>query len=49
LWPGPWAWALYEVRDVKTARECRVRGARYVESMAVRGLLRGYEESRRQW
>lgn len=49
LWPGPWAWALYEVRDVKTARECHARGARFVESMAVRGLLHGYEESRRQW
>jgi glycerophosphoryl diester phosphodiesterase len=49
LWPGPWAWALYEIRDVKTARECHARGARFVESMAVRGLLSGYEESRRQW
>jgi glycerophosphoryl diester phosphodiesterase len=49
LWPGPWAWAIYEVRDVKTARECHVRGARYVETMTVRGLLHGYEESRRQW
>jgi glycerophosphoryl diester phosphodiesterase len=49
LWPGPWAWAIYEVRDVKTARECHARGARFVESMAVRGLLHGYEESRRQW
>ena len=49
LWPGPWAWALYEVRDVKTARECHARGARFVETMAVRGLLHGYEESRRQW
>jgi glycerophosphoryl diester phosphodiesterase len=49
LWPGPWAWALYEVRDVKTARECQARGARFVETMAVRGLLHGYEESRRQW
>jgi hypothetical protein len=37
------------VRDVKTARECHVRGARYVETMTVRGLLHGYEESRRQW
>jgi len=49
LWPGPWAWAIYEVRDVRTARECHARGARYVETMAVRGLLHGYEESRRQW
>jgi glycerophosphoryl diester phosphodiesterase len=49
LWPGPWAWALYEVRDVKTARDCQARGARYVETMAVRGLKHGYEESARQW
>ena len=49
LWPGPWSWALYEVRDVKTARACRARGAAYVETMAVRGLLKAYEESRRQW
>jgi len=47
LWPGPWAWAIYEVRDVRTARDCHERGARYVETMAVRGLLQGYEENRR--
>jgi glycerophosphoryl diester phosphodiesterase len=49
LWPGPWSWALYEVRDIRTARECLDRGAAYVETMAVRGLLEAYEESRRQW
>lgn len=49
LWPGPWAWALYEVRDAKTAGECQQRGARYVETMAVRVLQQAYEESRRQW
>ena len=49
LWPGPWDWALYEVRDLKTARECQVLGARYVETMAVRSLRAAYEESRRQW
>ncbi len=43
LWPGPWDWALYEVRDVRTARECQARGARFVETMAVRGLLKAYE------
>jgi glycerophosphoryl diester phosphodiesterase len=48
FWPGPWAWAIYEVRDVRTARECHARGARYVETMAVRGLLQEYEDSRRQ-
>jgi len=39
LWPGPWDWALYEVRDLDTVRACRERGARYVETMDVRGLL----------
>jgi glycerophosphoryl diester phosphodiesterase len=49
LWPGPWAWAVYEVRDVQTARECAIRGARYVETMAVRSLLKQYSDSRRTW
>jgi glycerophosphoryl diester phosphodiesterase len=49
LWPGPWSWALYEVRDLKTARDCQARGAAYVETMAVRGLLKAYEESGRPW
>ena len=49
LWAGPWEWAVYEVRDLKTARACHARGAQFVESMTVRGLLHAYEESRRQW
>jgi glycerophosphoryl diester phosphodiesterase len=49
LWPGPWAWALYEVRDLKTARACQQRGVKFVESMTVRGLLNAYEAGRRQW
>jgi glycerophosphoryl diester phosphodiesterase len=49
LWPGTWDWALYEVRDLPTARQCQSLGARYVETMAVRGLSLAYEESRRQW
>jgi glycerophosphoryl diester phosphodiesterase len=44
LWPGPWDWAIYEVRDLLTAIECRDRGASYVESMAVRGLMTAYAE-----
>lgn len=39
LWHGPWEWAIYEVRDLETAQACRARGARYVETMDVRGLL----------
>jgi glycerophosphoryl diester phosphodiesterase len=49
LLPGPWDWALYEVRDLESARDCQSRGARYVETMAVRSLLAAYEESARQW
>jgi len=48
LWPGPWDWALYEVRDLGTARKCQSIGARYVETMAVRELRDAYEESLRQ-
>lgn len=49
LWPGPWKWALYEVRDLKAARDCQERGAHFVETMAVRGLMAAYAESRRAW
>jgi glycerophosphoryl diester phosphodiesterase len=45
LWAGPWDWALYEVGDVRTARACAEMGARFVESMTVRGLLAGYGTS----
>jgi len=47
LWSGPWDWAVYEVRDLRTARECQARGANFVETMAVRGLLQAYERHRR--
>ena len=49
LWPGPWDWAIYEVRDLKTAKDCQARGAKFVETMTVRGLLHAYAEARRQW
>jgi glycerophosphoryl diester phosphodiesterase len=42
LWPGQWDWAMYEVRDVATARRCQQLGARYVETMTVRDLQRAY-------
>jgi len=47
LWPGPWSWAVYEVRDLATARACHERGARYVETMDVRGLLEAYADDLR--
>ncbi|MBK7904005.1 MAG: glycerophosphodiester phosphodiesterase [Proteobacteria bacterium] len=45
LWPGPWDWAIYEVRDLETARHCRELGAKYVETMAVRSLRTQYDEA----
>lgn len=42
LWPGPWAWAVYEVRDTGTARHCAALGAEYVETMNVREMLDAY-------
>lgn len=49
LWAGPWAWALYEVRDLNTAEVCQERGAKFVETMAVRTLLHAYDQSDRPW
>ena len=45
LWPGPWDWAIYEVRDLDTARHCHELGARYVETMAVQALRAAYDEA----
>ena len=45
LWPGPWDWAIYEVRDRETARHCRELGAKFVETMAVRSLRAEYDEA----
>jgi glycerophosphoryl diester phosphodiesterase len=42
LWPGPWSWAIYEVRDVQTARRCGRLGAAFVETMAVREMVQAY-------
>lgn len=42
LWPGPWTWALYEVRDIATARRCAELGAGLVETMHVRAMLAAY-------
>jgi glycerophosphoryl diester phosphodiesterase len=49
LWQGPWDWAIYEVRDLRTAQKLRDRGARFVETMTVRGMMTAYEESKRKW
>jgi glycerophosphoryl diester phosphodiesterase len=49
LWPGSWQWAIYEVRDLKTAQQCQALGAGFIETMTVKGMLAAYEESRRKW
>lgn len=46
LWTGPWQWAIYEVRDLATARHCQALGARYVESMTVRAMQAAFMDSR---
>jgi glycerophosphoryl diester phosphodiesterase len=38
LWPGPWQWAIYEIRDLATALRCQALGATHVESMTVRAM-----------
>jgi glycerophosphoryl diester phosphodiesterase len=45
LWQGTWDWAVYEVRDIETARRCHALGVRFVETMAVRTLLEAYAEA----
>jgi glycerophosphoryl diester phosphodiesterase len=42
LWPGAWQWAIYEVREVDTARRCGRLGADFVETMAVRDMVQAY-------
>jgi glycerophosphoryl diester phosphodiesterase len=38
LWPGPWRWCSYEVREVGRARSLLARGVDLIETMAVRKL-----------
>jgi glycerophosphoryl diester phosphodiesterase len=42
LWRGPWRWAIYEVTSRKLALELAARGASYIETMAVRSMLREF-------
>ena len=42
LWPGPWRWAIYEIRDLASARRCAELGAHGVETMHVRAMLEAY-------
>jgi len=42
LWRGPWRWAIYEVTTRKLAIELAARGAKLIETMAVRAMLREF-------
>jgi glycerophosphoryl diester phosphodiesterase len=46
LWRGPWRWAIYEVTSRKLALDLSARGARLVETMAIRDMLREFRPSR---
>jgi glycerophosphoryl diester phosphodiesterase len=40
LWRGPWRWVVYDVGTAKLALELASRGARLIETSAIRDLLR---------
>jgi glycerophosphoryl diester phosphodiesterase len=42
LWRGPWRWAIYEVTSRQLALDLAARGARLIETMAVRTMLREF-------
>ena len=46
LWRGPWRWAITDVATRKQALELSARGARLVQSMQVRQLLREFRGMR---
>lgn len=42
LWRGPWRWTIYEVASRKLALELATRGARLIQTMEVRKMLREF-------
>lgn len=40
LWRGPWRWVVYDVRTAKEALEVAARGARMIETSAIRDMMR---------
>jgi glycerophosphoryl diester phosphodiesterase len=46
LWRGPWRWAIYEVTTRKLAMDLVARGAKLIETMAVRDMLREFRSLR---
>lgn len=39
LWPGPWQWCFYEVTDPELALRLHARGADFIETMDIGGML----------
>jgi glycerophosphoryl diester phosphodiesterase len=46
LWLGPWSWAIYEVTTPRLALQLAARGAKLIETMAVRQMLREFRNLR---
>lgn len=42
LWRGPWRWAIYDVNSRKLALQLAARGARLIQTMEVRSMLREF-------
>lgn len=47
LWRGPWRWAIYDVKATKLAAELAARGARLLETSAIRDMLRAFRARER--
>jgi glycerophosphoryl diester phosphodiesterase len=45
LWRGPWRWVIYDVNSRRQAMELAARGARLVQTMEVRQMLREFRGS----
>lgn len=45
LWRGPWGWVVYDVQTAKLALQLAARGARLIETSAIRDLLREARKS----
>ena len=39
LWPGPWHWALYDICEPSLARQWLQRGAAFIETWDIGGML----------
>ena len=39
LWPGPWHWALYDICEPALARQWLQRGAAFIETWDIGGML----------